>query len=69
MKKTPEEIVDDIQKACKALGWHIAMDESKPGILGLIIGQAGYVEKVVTELSDQENYSIYAVGEQPTDLH
>ena len=70
MKKTPEEIVDEIQKACKELGWNISMDESKSGIHGLIIGTGNYVEKIVSQLEDQDNYSIYALNQDDTtDLH
>lgn len=59
-KKTPEEIVNDIQDCCKQLGWNIAMNESSNIIKGLVIGQLEYVEQVVHSLSDSEEYSIFA---------
>jgi hypothetical protein len=61
-KKTPEEIVNDIQEACKSLGWAIAMDESKSAISGLVIGQLNYVENVIEQLEDVDNFSIYQTG-------
>lgn len=59
-KKTPEEIVNDIQDCCKLLGWNLAMNESSNIIKGLIIGKLEYVEAVVHSLEDAEEYSIYS---------
>jgi len=70
MKKTPEEIVIDIQDACKELGWQIAMNDSSSGISGLIIGQQEYVENVVGQLEDIDEYSIFSYDQvDNTSLH
>lgn len=70
MDRTPEEIIDDIQKACASLGWNVSFDESSPGITGLIIGQPEYVEDVVANLPNGEEYVIYASGsETDSGLH
>lgn len=74
MDKLPEEfseeIINDIQKACAALGWNVSFDESSPGIVGLIIGQPDYVEDVVASLANGEQYVIYSSGaELDTELH
>ena len=61
--KTPEQIVNDIQSACKLLGWNIAMNESRPGIRGLVIGVNSYVEEIVGQLSDSDAYAIYSSGQ------
>jgi hypothetical protein len=63
MKKTPEQIVHDIQEACKELGWHISMNESSNVIKGLIIGDYDYIEGVVEQLSEMDDYSIYSSDE------
>lgn len=69
-KKTPEEIVDDIQNCCKLLGWNIAMNESSSIIKGLVIGQLEYVEKIVSSLEDSDEYSIYAnLTSDDSDMH
>ncbi len=68
-KKTPEQVVNDIQEACQLLGWHIAMDESKTGVMGLIIGVAPYVESIMENLPDSESYSIYASAEASDEVH
>jgi len=60
MKKSPEQLVIDIQEACKELGWYIGMDESSELITGLIIGQQAYVEEIIEQLPNIDNYSIYA---------
>jgi len=62
-KKTPEEIVNDIQEACKLLGWNLAMNESSPGIRGLVIGQPDFVEEVISSLEDSEDFAIYAASQ------
>lgn len=60
MKKTPEDIVNEIQEACSLLGWHISMNESQDTVRGLIIGQAQYVQEVIAQLEDNEEYSVYS---------
>lgn len=70
MKKTPEEIINDIRESCESLGWNIAMNESSNTIRGLVIGQFDYVEEVVDQIHDTEEYSIYSPAESiDTDLH
>ena len=70
MSKTPEQLVLDIQDACKELGWHIGMDESESGVRGLVIGDFDYVNEIVEQLNEVDNYSIYSNGEEAeTDLH
>lgn len=70
MKKTPEDIINDIRDACESLGWNIAMNESSNTIRGLVIGQFDYVEEVVDQIHDTEEYSIYSPAESiDTDLH
>lgn len=68
-KRTPEEVVNQIQECCKLLGWNIAMDESSSGIKGLVIGQPDYVDQVVAQLEEGEAYSIYSTGEASPDIH
>lgn len=67
MKKTdrsPEQLVDDIQRACKELGWNISMDVRKEEIEGLIIGQNDYIKRVLTgEDVNIDNYEIYGYTE------
>lgn len=69
MKKTPEELINDIQEACKALGWNIGMDSSKKIIKGLIIGENKYVESVITQLQEVDGYEIFAAGNSEPDFH
>jgi len=68
-KKTAEELIVEIQTACKKLGWCIAMDESSELVNGLILGQLPYIEKVLGQLDDIEKYSIYANPGDDPDLH
>lgn len=70
MKKTPEEIIQDIREACESLGWNIAMNEASNTVYGLIIGQFDYVEEIVEQIHDMDEYSIYSPAETiDTDLH
>ena len=70
MKKTPEQIVLEIQSACEELGWHIGMDESAPGLKGLVIGQSTYVESIVEQIEDCDSYAIYtSAGKTDGQLH
>ena len=69
MKKSPEDLVNEIQEACSQLGWCIGMDESKSSIKGLVIGQQSFVEDVVNSLSDSDAYSIYAAAAEISDKH
>lgn len=70
MKKTPEEIIQDIREACESLGWNIAMNESSNTVRGLVIGQFDYVEEIVEQIQDTDEYSIYSPSEPlDTDLH
>jgi len=62
--KTPEDYVHDIQEACRQLGWCIAMDESEDEINGLLIGNLDYLQEVVSQLHDSEEYCI---GTIPSD--
>lgn len=57
--RTPEQLVDDIQQACKQLGWDIAMDVSSEEISGLIVGQHDYIQEVLSGSCDEDNYEIY----------
>ena len=60
--KTPEEIVNDIRTACAALGWAIGMDESDTHVSGLVIGQTNYVEGLLNQIDDMENYGVFDPG-------
>jgi predicted sulfurtransferase len=69
-KDTPEDIVNQIQEACKLLGWNIALNESAEGVKGLVIGQAEYVNEVVAQLDDMDDYTMYEPDiEIDSDLH
>lgn len=69
-KLTPEQLVNEIQDCCKQLGWHISMDESSPGVSGLIIGEFEFVNGIVDQLEEQDNFSIYSSSSTiPTDVH
>lgn len=69
-KDTPEDIVQQIQEACKLLGWNIAMNESNEGVKGLVIGQSEYVNDVVGQLEDFADYTMYEPDlEIDSDLH
>lgn len=68
--KTPEEFVQDIQEACSKLGWHIAMNDSNSTVQGLIIGNAEFLDNVVQDLSNGDEYSIFAKASADNgDLH
>jgi endonuclease III-like uncharacterized protein len=67
-RKTAEEVVNEIRTACAALGWHIGLDESDETVSGLIIGQEQYVEKVLEQLEDMENYGIFDAGVEDINL-
>lgn len=63
-EKTPEELVDDIQRACKELGWEIAMDVRNSEISGLVIGQRDYIDNVLLgEDINIDNYEYYGYTE------
>lgn len=62
-RKTAEDIVNDIQKACSLLGWAIAMDDSKDGVSGLVIGRSEFVEEIIDSLDNKDDFSIYQTGE------
>lgn len=63
-EKTPEELVDDIQRACKELGWEIAMDVRNQEISGLVIGQREYIDNVLLgEDINIDNYEYYGYTE------
>ena len=38
------------------------MDASNPGIRGIIIGQNTFVENIINQLDDKDNYEIYSNG-------
>lgn len=69
MKKSPEEIINDIQEACKLLGWQIAMDTSSKMVSGLILGRVDYVEATVGQLQDIDNYEIFEPGNSEEGIH
>lgn len=62
-EKTAEEYVIDIQKACASLGWVIAMNGHKDGVKGLVIGRADYINEIVDQLENHEEYEIWAQPE------
>lgn len=67
--KSPEEIFDLIREACAKLGWDIAMDMSHPGITGAILGIREYVDSIVSQLNEEENYDIYSQNTENLEMH
>lgn len=68
--KTPEQYVHDIQEACAHLGWCIAMDDSKKEISGLVIGNLDYVNKLLKQIINGEEYDIWAKSSKTSEeLH
>jgi len=57
-KKKPEEYITDIQEACSALGWHIALSDAN-NVQGLVIGLASYLKDTVSQLDDGKEYEIW----------
>jgi len=57
-KKTPEEIVVDIQKACQELGLHIGLKD-QDNLSGLIIGKIEFIQEVLAQLDDADDYEIW----------
>lgn len=68
-EKSPEDFLDEIKRACTALGWEVGMNEVQPGVRGLIIGQRKFVEEVVEQLGDFEEYEIYEIAPEDAGLH
>jgi len=69
MKKTPEQLIIDIQMACQELGWQIAM-ENKDRVNGLLIGNPDYVEETLRELPNGEEYEIWETPmDDSSELH
>jgi hypothetical protein len=70
MKKTPEDLVNEIQEACSRLGWCIAMDDSEDTIVGLVVGKLQYVEEVLSQIEESDKYTVYAAGQTADpDMH
>ena len=69
VKKSPEELVNDIQEACSQLGWCIGLDESSSTVQGLVIGKLPFVEEVVGNLPDGDAYTVYAASAETSDKH
>lgn len=61
MAKTREQCIDELRQVCTALGWVIGLDESEDGIYvsGLVIGTEEYVEGILDQLEEKDNYAIY----------
>lgn len=67
-EKTPEQLVIEIQEACRMLGWNVAFNEGEPGVRGLIIGQDQWVSDLIEELKD--DYSVYtSTDDAKKDVH
>ena len=67
--KTPEEFVLDIQESCSKLTWCIAINEKEEGVHGLIIGNAKYIQKIVSQLDDGDEYDVLISPSIAGELH
>ena len=68
-KKRPEEYIHDIQKACAALGWCIAMNDTTEIVSGLIIGENRHVDGLLKNLENGHEYQIWQKAAEDTQLH
>ena len=50
--KSAEDYIYQIQEACAALGWVIAMNDENEHVQGLVIGTQEFVTELVENLND-----------------
>lgn len=67
MKKTPEDLVTEIQELCAQLGWCVGMNENKSMISGLIIGNQSFITNIVDQITEGDEFSIYSSNKSPNE--
>jgi len=57
-----EQFFLQLKGLCAAFGWVLAINDQRDGVEGVILGNPDYVESILTESEDFEEYTMYAPG-------
>lgn len=55
-----EELLMKLREICLKLGWDMAMDEGQDNVKGMIIGKEEFIENIVNEYEDFDEYVVYS---------